>query len=186
MIQFSSGTWETSSLLVWDIFLIRKTLVFFLLSLLGDSIFKAVKAESRQDVKAESSDEKEKFTFWWFNFQVESHSEGCEGRVGFIFDFYFRIFLFRRIFYKMGLNFRGVALFPSPSALNTLCGILYHEDFDRCARASALAGKFQPTRDEVLLCSPPRVPQRLWQGGKRASARSFAVKPSFILAEVTP
>ena len=61
----------------------------------------------------------------------------------------------------MGLNFRGVALFPSPSALNTLCGILYHEDFDRCARASALAGKFQPTRDEVLLCSPPRVPQRL-------------------------
>ena len=56
-------------------------------------------------------------------------------------------FTFRRLFYKIGLNFRGVALFPSPSALNTLCGILYHEDFDRCARASALAGKFHLTCD---------------------------------------
>ena len=54
--------------------------------LLGDSIFK-----------------------WNIDLQVESHSEGCEGRVDFIFDFYFTIFLFRRIFCKMGINFRGVA-----------------------------------------------------------------------------
>ena len=32
-------------------------------------------------VKAEFLDEKEEITSWWFNFQVESQSEGCEGRV---------------------------------------------------------------------------------------------------------
>ena len=40
-----------------------------------------MKAESFQAVKAEFSDEKEKFTSWGFNVQVESQSEGFEGRV---------------------------------------------------------------------------------------------------------
>ena len=53
----------------------------------------------------------------------------------------------RSVCCKMGLNLRGVASFPSPSALNTLRATLYQEDFDGCARASALAGKFQLTRD---------------------------------------
>jgi hypothetical protein len=38
---------------------------------------KAVKAEF-SDEKEKFSDEKEKFYSWWFNFQVEAHSEGCE------------------------------------------------------------------------------------------------------------
>jgi hypothetical protein len=78
----------------------------------------------------------------------------------------------------MGLNFRGVASYPSPSALNTRCGILYHEDFDRCARASALAGKFQLTRDTPTTENDIRVHSRV--------AKNFAnLKPKFlsILAE---
>jgi len=39
---------------------------------------------------------------------------------------------------EMGLYLRGVAPFPSPSALNTLNGKLYHEDFNGCARPRAL------------------------------------------------
>ena len=38
---------------------------------------------------------------------------------------------------EMGLYLRGVAPFPSPSALNTLDGKLYHEDFNGCARPRA-------------------------------------------------
>ena len=78
----------------------------------------------------------------------------------------------------MGLYFRGVASYPSPSALNTRCGILYHEDFDRCARASALAGKFQLTRDTPTTDNEIRVHSRF--------AKNFAnLKPKFlsILAE---
>jgi hypothetical protein len=57
------------------------------------------------------------------------------------------LYMARSVYWKMGLNLRGVASFPSPSALNTLRATLYQEDFDGCARASALAGKFQLTRD---------------------------------------
>ena len=55
--------------------------------------------------------------------------ECCQGRVG------------RETFVlggEMGLYLRGVAPFPSPSALNTLNGKLYHEDFNGCARPRAL------------------------------------------------
>jgi len=74
----------------------------------------------------------------------------------------------------MGLNFRGVALFPSPSALNTLCGILYHEDVDRCARASALAGKFQLTRDTPTTENDIRVHSRF-------AKKCANLKPKFLL-----
>jgi len=50
----------------------------------------------------------------------------------------------------MGLNFRGVALFPSPSALNTLCGILYHKHFERGWGVRAAARSFEVTPSFIL------------------------------------
>ena len=89
--------------------------------------------------------------------------------------------LFRRIFFKMGLNFRGVALYPSPSALNTRCGILYHKDFDGGWGVRAAARSFKVTPSFILAEVTPfpecpmrnTLPQRV---GKRAAAPSLAVR----------
>jgi hypothetical protein len=82
-----------------------------------------------------------------------------------------------------GLIFRGVALFPSPSALNTRCGILYHKDFDGGWGVRAAARSFKVTPSFILAEVTPlpecpmrnTLPQRV---GKRAAAPSLAVRGS--------
>ena len=54
----------------------------------------------------------------------------------------------------MGLHFRGVAPFPSPSALNTLRATLYQEDFDRRSRGRALPRGY--TLNDVLAKVTPQ------------------------------
>ena len=86
----------------------------------------------------------------------------------------------------MGLYLRGVAPFPSPSALNTLRATLYHEDFDRGPRGRALPRCY--TLNDVLVysCSGHTLTEK--QGSRSFLHRQHPngkTRFLFILAQAT-